>query len=263
MTVSLKYKRNIRQLLHKSVSDWTALSSSSRLLVSENDVSRARNTFYVIYRYEKLCCRYTLKVYNNCCPFVVKQRATKRACINESFSFIRLRRWTHHRSQYHVKPLLSKETVNFLANEPRYRLSCRFNITQHRPWRIKAAWRPMPCWDHWLACRGWVCARSRIGIPSPRILGTPGSRIPGRNAATTYPWDAALSVLAPTIGNVPTSLLGTPGRNCSQPRRTTPPSSPPFPGLPGARPASRRRSDGIDDCVARVRSIYLYNVLWN
>lgn len=158
-----------------------------------------------------------------------------------------------------MKPLLP-ETVIFPAIKPRYRFASRSR--KHRSWRIKAAWRPTPCWDHWLACRGRVCARSRIGIPSPRISGTPGSRIPGRNVATTCPWDAALSVLAPTIGNVPTSLSGTLDRNCSQPRRTTRPSSPPFPGPPEARPASQRRLDGIDDCVARVRSIVFYKLIY-
>lgn len=39
-------------------------------------------------------------------------------------------------------------------------------------------------------------------------------------------------------------------------------SSPLFPGPLEARPASRRHSDGIDDCVARVRSTVLYKVIY-
>lgn len=121
-------------------------------------------------------------------------------------------------------------------------------------WRIKAAWRPTPCWGHWLAYRGRVCARNRIGTPSPKIWDTPGNRTPDRNVAMIYPWGVALSALAAAIGNVPASLSDTPGRNCNPPHRTTRRSSPPFPRLPGSPRASQSHSDGIDDCAARVRS---------
>lgn len=93
MTVSLKYKRSIRQLLHKSVSEWSALSSSIRLLVSGHGMSRPRNTLFLIYRYEKLYCRHTENIQHRwsiCCETKYNE-----ACIYQRnhLSFICLRRW--------------------------------------------------------------------------------------------------------------------------------------------------------------------------
>lgn len=150
---------------------------------------------------------------------------------------------------------LPGDRTALLAVDSFFLTSCKYHSC-----RIKAAWHPTLCSGHWLACRGRVCVRSHIGTPNLRIWDTPRSRTPDRNVATTCPWDAVLSALAATIGNVPSNPSGTPGRNYNPPRRTTRQSSPLSPEPPGSPPASRRRSDGIGDCAARVQS--MNRVLW-
>lgn len=234
------------------MSEWSVLCIPTRLLGRGDREQETR--FFLIYRYGETILLSHWK-YAACVAYSPWNKVQRSARVQRVVRCIR--QSTRQRSR-----LRDRRCRRGWSTQRSDRVVDLFLLTlcDYHSCRIKAAWRPTPYWGHWLACRGSVCVRSRIGTPSLRIWDTPGSRTPGRNAATICLWDAALSAAAPTNGNVPSNLSGTPGRNYNPPRRTTRRSSPLSPEPPGSPPASRRRSNGIDDCAARVRSIN--HVLW-